>query len=143
MDIIKKSYLWIKQLVIKYQKIVKYLITGVLTTLVNYIVFFVLYYIANLNSTFSNSIAVGCAVIFAYVTNKIFVFESRTPSMLTMLREAIAFVASRGFTIALEIGGVFLLLEVLKFNAMISKIFISIFVVVINYFISRFLVFKK
>jgi len=125
-----------------YQKVIKYLIMGVLTTLVNYCVFFLLYYILEADSTVSNSLAVFSAVIFAYVTNKLYVFKSKTTSHLELVKEAVSFVLSRGFTIILEIGGVFFLIEVLHANAMLSKIAISIFVVVINYFVAHFIVFK-
>lgn len=133
----------IGKLYVKYQKIVNYLITGVLTTLVNYVVFYFLYYGLHLSSTLANSTAVFCAVIFAYITNKIFVFKSVSNSMQHLIKEAFTFVVSRGFTIALEIGGVFLLVEIIKFYPMLSKIMISVFVVVINYVISHFFVFHK
>jgi len=139
---VEKVFSWIKHLLTSYQKVIKYLIMGVLTTLVNYCVFYVLYYLLGTDSTFANSLAVVCAVLFAYVTNKLYVFESKTTSVTELLKEAVSFVLSRGFTIILEIGGVFLLIEVVHANAMISKIAISIFVVIINYFVAHFIVFK-
>lgn len=140
---IKSVFNPLRMLYKKYQKIVNYLITGVLTTLVNYVIFYILYYVFHFNSTIANTVAVFCAVLFAYITNKIFVFKSISDSVQHMIKEAFTFVISRGFTMVLEIGGVFLLVEIIRFDPMISKILISVFVVIINYVISHYFVFHK
>jgi putative flippase GtrA len=141
--IMKSMLTKVLALVQTYQKIINYLITGVLTTGVNYVIFYSLYYVVGFNSTISNSVAVFCAVAFAYVTNKWFVFKSKTESKKQLLQEATAFVVSRGFTIVLEIAGVYLLIEVIDFYPMISKLAISLFVIVFNYFVAHFYVFKN
>ena len=68
----------IKELLLKYKEVIMYLIFGVATTLVNWIVYSLLMKTSVVNMTVSNAIAWFTAVVFAYITNKLFVFESRS-----------------------------------------------------------------
>lgn len=122
-------------------KIFRYVFIGGLTTLVSFGVFWLLVYPVNMNPNIANIISVICAVVFAYVTNKIFVFRSKCRNTKEFIIEAFSFFSSRGVTMLIEIGGVFVLTS-LKIEAMISKIIISVAVLVLNYLFSQFLVFR-
>lgn len=125
------------------REMISYLIFGVLTTVVNLVVFQLcdavlgIYYIA------ANVIAWIIAVIFAYVTNKLFVFESKSWELKLVVREVISFGSARILSLLFETGFIALTVEVMGMPKFISKIIASIFVVIINYVASKLFIFKK
>lgn len=123
-------------------KLFRYVFIGGLTTLISFGIYWVLCYPFKLNPNIANIISIICAVIFAYVTNKTFVFKSKCSSTKELVREMISFFASRGVTMFIEIGGVFVLYTLLVLDAMLSKIIISIFVLILNYILSQYFIFK-
>lgn len=127
----------------KITEIIKYIIAGILTTCVSYSVYWFLCYVVKLNPNISNIISIICSVLFAYIINKIFVFNSITNNFKKLILEVIAFVFSRSFTIIIEIGGIFLLVTIFKYDAMYSKILISIIIILLNYIISTCFVFNS
>ena len=131
----------IKTFIRRYRDAVSYIITGGLTTLVNLLVFTVLCELRCVNVTISNIISVAAAILFAYVTNKLFVFHSRCPDIRSLAGEFARFVSARLITMVIEVGGVFLLVNIMGMQALIGKLLTQIIVVIGNYFISKFLVF--
>lgn len=147
----------IKKLITKYKELIVYGVFGVGTTLVNFLtykLFNVLlgveYYLV------SNIIAWFVSVVFAYVTNKLFVFESKTWKAKVVAKEVTSFFAARIFSFVVEEAGLFLLVDIfgmknfgmniIGFNIsgnMISKVVLAVVVVVLNYFFSKFVVFRK
>lgn len=119
-----------------------YIIFGVLTTLVDFAVAYILFYKSGFSAIYSNTIAWVAAVIFAYVTNKIFVFEAKQTSLKVLCGEIIAFVGARLVTLIMT--NIFILItSIIGIEFIISKLFISVFVVIINYFFSKLFIFKK
>lgn len=131
------------------KEIISYLIFGVLTTLVNWATYGVFVKYIGCGITLSNAVAWVAGVIFAFVTNKIFVFESRSFALKTVLRELVSFVAARGVTGVLEIFGVPLLVKigldrtVFGVEGAIAKVLVSVIVIILNYVFSKLLIFKK
>ena len=123
-------------------EIIRYIIIGIFTTLVSYISFWLFYYIFHWETNLSNLFSVFLAIIFAFITNKIYVFRSIHKSIKDFFMEATVFFFSRGVSIVLEIIGVLVLTSFYRVNPMVSKISVSFFVVIINYFTSKYLVFK-
>ena len=121
----------------------RYIIVGGLTTLVNYSVFTLMYMIMGIDDTFSNVVSISLSILFAYVTNKHFVFRNRCSSLSELLTEFVKFVGSRLFTMTVEVGAVLLFSKVLNINAMIGKAVSQVIVVILNYIISKFLVFRR
>ena len=120
----------------------RYLIIGGCTTLVNLVVYALLCRVFHLNVNVSNIISIIISILFAYVTNKLIVFRSHCGSFGELAAECARFIGARLSTMAIEVGGVFLLYEVLHQNEMIAKLATQVIVIIGNYFISRFLVFK-
>lgn len=148
----------IKNLFIKYKEIIMYLIMGGATTVVNWGAYAAAVSLIHLNQTIlgidadlliSNIIAWTLAVIFAYVTNKIFVFESYSWKLKFVVKEFIAFVIARLATGILEIVGVPFLVNlglnqtIWGIEGMVSKIVVSIIVVILNYIFSKLFIFKN
>lgn len=133
----------IRMLIRKHYDILAYLFFGVLTTLVNYIVYLPCYNLLQLSASLSNVIAWAAAVAFAYVTNKPFVFKSYDWSAKTVLPELTKFVGSRVLSGALETAIIFVTVDLLCWNGNVMKLITSVLVVVLNYVASKLLVFKK
>lgn len=126
----------------------RYLFIGGCTTLVNLVIFSILCYLTPLGNsevgiTISNIISVFSAIVFAYVTNKIFVFRSKTSSTKDLILEIGKFIGARLSTMLIEVGGVWFTVNLLKQNEMIGKLETQILVLIGNYFISKFIVFKN
>ena len=133
----------IRALIKKYYDILVYLIFGVLTTVVNYIVYLPCYNLLGLSATVSNVLAWVVAVAFAYLTNKPFVFRSHDWSAKTVVPELMKFVGSRIASGALETGIIFVTVDCLLWNGNIMKLVTSVLVVILNYVASKLLVFRK
>ena len=134
----------IRDLYHKYREIILYLIFGVLTTAVNWLVFFPLYNFTPLCAygTLCNAIAWVVAVAFAFVTNKPVVFESHDWSRSVVIPELLKFVGCRLFSFAVESVFVLVTIDIMHLNGNFMKILISVIVVLINYIGSKIL-FKK
>ena len=133
----------IGELIRKYRDVLVYLVFGVLTTVVNYIVYLPCYNLLGLSATVSNVIAWVFAVAFAYVTNKPFVFDSHDWSMETVMPELAKFVGSRVASGAIETGIIFVTVDLLRWNGNLMKLATSVIVVILNYAASKLLVFRK
>lgn len=133
----------LKSLARSHWDIVTYLFFGVLTTVVNYLVYLPVYNLLHLSAAFSNAIAWVAAVAFAYLTNKPFVFKSRDWSRQTVIPELTKFVSCRLASGILETAILFVTVDLLHWNGNIWKLVVSVLVVVLNYVASKLLVFKK
>ena len=133
----------LKNLVKRYWAPLSYLFFGVLTTLVNYAVYLPCYNLFHLSASASNIVAWVFAVVFAYLTNKPFVFRSHDWSAKTVVPEFARFVGCRVASGALATALLILIADVLGTNGNVWKIITSIIVVVVNYLGSKLLVFRK
>lgn len=133
----------IKSLIQKYWDVITYLIFGVLTTVVNYLVYLPVYNLLGLSAAVSNAIAWVVAVAFAYLTNKPFVFKSHDWSAKTVIPELTKFVSCRVASGLMETLILLVTVDILHWNGNIWKLVTSVLVVILNYFGSKLLVFKK
>ena len=132
----------VKAILKKYADILSYLFFGVLTTVVNYVIYLPCYNLLGLSAAVSNVIAWAVAVAFAYLTNKPFVFKSHDWSPETVLPELAKFVGCRVGSGLLETGIIFLTVDCLLWDGNIMKLVTSVLVVILNYISSKLLVFK-
>lgn len=132
----------IEALLQKYRSQLIYLVFGVLTTVVNYIVYIPCFRYLK-SASLSNSIAWVFAVLFAYVTNKPFVFESHDWSWKVVLPEFAKFVGTRAASWLVETGMLFLTVDMLHWNGILWKLITSVVVVALNYVGSKLLVFRR
>lgn len=133
----------IKKLLEKYKEILMYLIFGVLTTLVSYIVYAIFYYKIGASALVSNIFSWIFSVTFAFITNKLFVFESKSFKLAKFFYEAASFYGCRLLSGVVETLFIWLTVDLLSLNSMFMKILISVFVVIVNYFFSKLFIFKK
>ena len=133
----------VKKLYHKYYDLILYLVFGVLTTGVNYIVYLPCYNILGLSASVSNAIAWVVSVAFAFVTNKPFVFRSYDWSVKVVLPELAKFLGCRIGSGVLETAILFVTVDLLKWDGNLWKIVTSVLVVILNYVGSKLLVFRK
>lgn len=133
----------LRSLIKKYWDILTYLVFGVLTTVVNYAIYLPIFNFCGISAAVSNMIAWVGAVIFAFLTNKPFVFHSHDWSAKTTLPELIKFVSCRVASGVLETVILFLAVDLMAWNGNIWKLVTQVLVIVINYVGSKLLVFRN
>ena len=126
----------------KYKEGLLYLFFGGCTTLINIVTFFVCRQF-DLGINTSNIIAWVIAVIFAFVTNKLFVFDSKDMSSKKVLKETVNFFISRIISLGVDTVILFAMIDFMHINELISKIVSNIVVIIVNYVFSKLFVFKK
>ena len=119
-----------------------YLIFGILTTLVNLITYFVFVNVLNIEENMSNVIAIVISILFAYFTNSYIVFNVKRDSIKEKIKEFFKFVFGRFFTMIFEIVGFFIMFNLLGITDIISKPVITVLVIIMNYFISKYFAFN-
>ena len=135
----------IKDLYKKYKEIINYLIVGVLTTIVSLTTYFVcVHTFLNPNNgvelQVANVIAWAISVAFAYITNRIFVFKSKSKKYI---KEIVEFVGSRIITLLMDMGIMLLFVTILNGNDTIGKLISQVVITIANYIFSKLFVFKK
>ena len=122
---------------------VSYVVFGALTTVVNMVVYGLCYNYLGFHNLISNTVAWVAAVLFAYVVNKLFVFRSRTGSAYQVLREFSLFVGARLFSFGVDQLFMWVLVDILRLNGGFSKAGVNVVVLLMNYFFSKMVIFKK
>lgn len=132
----------LKKLIIQlyHNSVIRYVFFGGCTTLVNLVCFYVLRKL-QVQLTIANVISIIAAILFAYVVNSRFVFQDRCETLRDHIQPFCKFISARLITMAIEIGGVWLLVEVLHMNDMAGKFLTQFIVLALNYIFSRFFVF--
>ena len=126
----------------KYREALLYLFFGGCTTLVNIVAFYIVRKFG-VSTNITNIIAWFLSVVFAFITNKLFVFESKNTSFKDSFKECFSFFLFRVISLVFDMGIMYLLIDLLNINEMVSKVFSNIFVVIINYVFSKLFIFKK
>ncbi len=131
----------------KYQEIINYLIVGVLTTVVSIVTYFLFSLILDIENNIlfilANVLSWICAVIFAYITNKKFVFNTTTSNKKEEIKVFSMFVSSRITTLLIELAFMFVTVKIILINDKIAKVIAQFIVIVLNYILSKLFVFKK
>lgn len=134
----------IKELMNRYltKEIIIYIIFGILTTLINIGSFYIMASLLHINEDLSNFIAILLAILFAYITNRKWVFHTTAKGFKENFHEFLKFIAGRAVTMIIEWGGCFILFRT-PIPTIISKCVINVIVVILNFVISKFFTFKK
>ena len=133
---------WLKGLYDRFSD-VRYVVIGACTTVISVGLVALLTKVFHWDDNVSNVVSILAAVIFAYAANKIFVFRSHTPTAGAFLAEAAKFFGGRAVTMLIEVFGVAFFDSILGQDVVVAKVETQIIVLVGNYLISRFIVFRK
>ena len=131
----------IRALLREYREIISYVFWGVMTTAVNYVTYTLLTELLHVHYLTSTIIAWTISVLFAYFVNKLFVFQSRGWGW-NALRELWQMVASRLFSLGLEMAIMWFFVDTLHCNHLIIKLMANVVVVIVNYVLSKWIIFK-
>ncbi|MBR3362746.1 MAG: GtrA family protein [Bacilli bacterium] len=136
-----------KKLYYKYEEIINYLIFGILTTIISVITYLffanIIFSIKNdLTIQISNVLSWICAVTFAYITNRKYVFKSKIKGK-KQIKEAMNFFLSRIFSLIVDMLMMYILFSIIHMDDTIAKLLVQIVVVILNYLLSKIIVFKK
>lgn len=121
---------------------IMYVIFGVLTTLIN-IISYEFFNTLGIQYLISNGIAFVLSIIFAFVTNKVYVFKSYSWQRDIIIKEGAAFVTARVITFLMDMALMVILVEMISVNDFMAKCLVNVIVIVLNYVISKWVVFKK
>lgn len=133
----------IKEKINEHKDVIPYIFFGVCTTLVNMIVYWFCAHIINLSVMISTVIGWILSVLFAYITNRKWVFHSNVKGIFNILKEMTSFFSCRLLTGFLDLACMFLFVDLLHMNDMVIKILANVIVIVLNYIASKLLIFKK
>ncbi|APT18885.1 hypothetical protein FC62_GL000554 [Amylolactobacillus amylotrophicus DSM 20534] len=121
----------------KYQELISYAFFGVLTTLVNIVSFFLLQQFSSGHYLVNNTIAWFISVLFAFVTNKLFVFNSKSWAIKLVIKEIILFFGTRFATLIVDDGIMALGVSILGISSGITKIIDQVIVIALNFVLSK------
>lgn len=127
----------------KYKDIIPYAIFGVLTTLVNIVAYWLFAHPLRLSVMASTVMAWICSVLFAYITNRKWVFHSEAMGSAAILKEMISFFACRLLTGVVDWLCMLIFVDLLYWNDMVIKIGANVLVIILNYVASKLVIFKK
>lgn len=127
----------------KYKEYILYIIFGGLTTAVNIAAYYIFARVLGVHYMISNAAAWIFSVLFAYVTNKLYVFESRDMGVRFILLEMFKFFGCRGITGLADMGIMYVMVALLSLNDMVVKVVDNVIVIILNYVFSKLIVFKK
>ena len=133
----------LKQLWEKHKELILYVFFGGCTTLINIISYFACRELMHLPVVPADVLAWLVSVIFAYVTNKLFVFESKSWRLMLVLKEGAAFLAARVFSLGLDVAMLYVTVTVLGWWELPMKVLANVVVIVINYIFSKWIIFRK
>lgn len=119
-----------------------YIFFGLLTTIVNFVAFYLLNVVMNIDGNISNLVAIPLAIIFAYFTNRKWVFHTEAKGFKENFNEFCKFVAGRAVTMFIEFFGCMLLFKT-PIPEIVSKLGVNVIIIFLNFFISKFFAFKK
>ncbi|MCC0749636.1 GtrA family protein [Clostridioides sp. ZZV13-5731] len=127
----------------KHKETILYLFFGAFTTLVNIVSYLFFTRIISFNFMVANALAWILAVLFAYVTNKFFVFESKKVEIKFLFKEFLSFVSFRLLSGIIEMVIMYVMIDLLFVNDIIVKVFTNVVVIVLNYLFSKMIIFRK
>lgn len=127
----------------KHRETILYLFFGAFTTLVNIVSYLFFTRVILFNFMVANALAWILAVLFAYVTNKFFVFESKRIEIKFLLKEFFSFISFRLLSGAVEMLIMYVVIDLLFVNDVIVKVFTNIVVIALNYLFSKMIIFKN
>lgn len=125
------------------KEVLLYLVFGVLTTTVNFIVYTFFTRVLLVDELISNIFAWVFAVTFAYVTNKKYVFSSKSTTTKQLTKELTSFFLARLFSLGVDMSIMYIGIRVLFVFDMYVKLFSQVVIVILNYVLSKFIIFKK
>lgn len=133
----------IKKLLIKYRELISYVFFGAITTFINIATYYVCFNLLAISNVPSNIIAWIFSVLFAFVTNKLWVFESKSWKLSVLIKEFSYFISVRLLTGFVDTSIMYVGVDLLNYDGLLVKILSNLIVLISNFIGSKYLIFKK
>lgn len=133
----------LKNLLIKYKELILYVFFGGLTTLVNWGLYWLFADFLSLSYLLSTAVAQLAAILFAYITNRIWVFDSKVHGLRGIACEIAKFFGCRAVSFVLDLLCMYVGVDLLKIDDMLMKLLANVIVIIANYVLSKLFVFRK
>lgn len=133
----------LKSLFLQYKELILYVFFGGLTTLVNWGGYWILADLLHVPYLWATAIAQILAILFAYITNRKWVFQSRAKGVAPVLWEMVRFFGCRAFSFVLDLGCMWVGVDLLHINDKVMKLLSNVVVIIVNYVFSKLIVFRK
>lgn len=127
----------------KYREVILYVFFGGLTTVVNWVSYWFLADVAHVGYLWSTVAAQVLAILFAYITNRVWVFESKVTGFKGILGEMLRFFGARIISLFIDLGCMYVGVDLLRLNDKLMKLLANVVVVIVNYIFSKVFIFKK
>jgi len=137
----KKMFEKLKELYERHREVINYIVFGGFTTVVNIVVFFLFDTVFGWPYLHANAIAIVLSILFAYITNKLFVFETKGLSWQENIMEFLRFIGWRAVSGLADMASMWILVDLILIDPNIAKLLTQVIVVVLNYGFSKFLIF--
>lgn len=138
-----KFFSFARPFYINYKEMLLYVLFGGITTIISVFTFTIVYEFFSINEHVANVISWLLAVLFAFVTNRTWVFKDTLDNNSSVLVQAISFYAGRFATLVVEELIIFVFISKLNFNAVSVKVATQVIILVLNYLVSKFFVFRQ
>lgn len=126
----------------RWKEPILYVVFGILTTVVNILVYYVASDVIQMHYLYANGVAWLVSVLFAFVTNKLFVFKSRSWRCRIIFAELVSFLLARTATGVMDMTFMWLLVDIVSVDEMLAKVGVNVLVIVLNYVASKLWIFK-
>ncbi len=123
--------------------ILMYLVMGGVTTIINIVTFWLCYSVLGIGYSVATVIAWFLSVLFAYLSNKFYVFESTNMNVSTLVHEMITFFGFRMISLLIDLFIMYICVSLFNVNALVAKVLANIVVLIVNYVFSKWVIFKK
>ncbi len=146
MQLLKKGKVMknkILMLLRKYSELIRYSFWGIFATVTNIATYYICYDMIHISNTMSNIIAWAVSVLVAFVTNKIWVFNSRNVGFKRSVNEFVSFAGFRFVSELFDLGIMYFAVDMMNWPALFWKILANGIVIILNYFFSKFIIFRK
>lgn len=140
---IKKCLYKIRKTITEKKQFLLYILFGIATTFVNILIYFILVAYFDIEYKTATSLAWLISVFFAFITNRLYVFNSSNGTVFKVTLEFISFVFFRLISYTFDLSIMILLVEYFVINDVVAKCFANVTVIVFNYFVSKYIIFKK
>lgn len=126
----------------KYREMILYVVFGGFTTLVNWGMYFLFADFVKMPYLWATALAQVAAILFAYITNRIWVFQSKVRDVKGILLEMLRFFGCRGLSLLMDVGCMYVGVDLLHFDDGWMKLLSNVIVIALNYVFSKLLIFR-
>ena len=133
----------VKELYQRHRQIILYVFFGGCTTVVDFVVYWLCYDVCNIENVVSTAISLIAAILFAFLTNRIWVFQSRTKGMRAFLLQMAEFYGCRLFSSLFTLIAMWWTVDMMHWNGLLMKLLVNVVVIIWNYIASKFMIFRN